>query len=171
MSKVENWKQIPGYRDYYEVSDLGRVRSLDRTATDGRFYAGRLLTAYVNAYGYPVVVLSSPNGSKRKWLPVHKLVMLAFKGERAEGTEVCHHNGVRTDARLVNLRYDTRKANVADARRHGTLRTGEQNNFTRYSDAIIADIRAFSGPISEIISTYGMSRMQVWRVRNFKARG
>ena len=44
----------------------------------------------------------------------------AFLGEKPAGLEVCHQDGVATDTRLFQLRYDTRAANVADCIRHGT---------------------------------------------------
>jgi hypothetical protein len=52
---------------------------------------------------------------------------MGFVGPAPEGMEGCHYNGDPTDNRLENLRWDTRKANVADAIRHGTFsfRTGK----------------------------------------------
>lgn len=51
---------------------------------------------------------------------VHQLVLEAFVGPRPDGTEACHNNGTRTDNNLANLRWDTRKSNHADKKKHGT---------------------------------------------------
>lgn len=45
---------------------------------------------------------------------IHKLVLEAFVGERPSGMQACHGNGDKTDNRLVNLRWDTVKANHRD---------------------------------------------------------
>jgi ABC-type phosphonate transport system ATPase subunit len=67
--------------------------------------------------GYPYVVLRRRGGGK----PVHQLVARAFIGERPLGYDVRHKNGIRSDARAVNLEYGTRKDNIEDMRKHGTL--------------------------------------------------
>jgi hypothetical protein len=116
----ESWRPIPGYKDAYEVSDLGRVRSLDRVVvrSDGRRYryAGKILQLNpVN--GYALVHLGSQSGTKK----VHQLVALTFVGPcPAEGMEVCHSNGDSADNRVENLRWDTHGNNLCDKTRHGT---------------------------------------------------
>ena len=71
----------------------------------------------------------------------HHVVLTAFVGPRPVGTEVCHRDGNPANNRLGNLRWDTRKANHADAIRHGTKGPGELNPFAKYSDALIRRIR------------------------------
>src|SRR5262249_16947286 len=62
--------------------------------------------------GYPSVQLY---GSGRHWqVNVPVLVLVVFIGPRPEGMEVCHENGIRTDNRLANLRWGTRKSNHLD---------------------------------------------------------
>lgn len=120
----EQWQSIPGYEGLYEVSDRGRVRSLDRTvehAVNGhRSIKGRVLsqTGVIKGLGYKKVALSKDGEIRTK--TVHALVMLAFVGHRPPGMDVCHYNGDPSDNQLENLRYDTRKANHDDRFRHGT---------------------------------------------------
>lgn len=103
----EQWRVVPNWP--YSVSDQGHVRS-DRY--------GRLLRPTLRPTGYLQVSLAHRN---EQWQPfVHQLVLLAFVGPAPEGMECCHGNGVRTDNRLSNLRWDTRLANAADATAHGT---------------------------------------------------
>lgn len=117
MSEVE-WRPIPGWEGYYEVSDDGQVRSLDRLDARGCQVKGRTLRGTINAYGYPFVTLSK---SGYRWLTVvHRLVMLAFVGPCPEGHEVLHADGTRANNNLSNLSYGTRSDNARDSIKHGT---------------------------------------------------
>ena len=119
---TESWKPVVGFEHLYEVSDAGRVKRLAR-ATEGRegvtmHFPETILDAAVTRLGYRRVRLSG-NG-KRATLFVHVLVLTAFVGPRPAGQEGCHGNGIRTDNRLVNLRWDTRSENQKDSVRHGS---------------------------------------------------
>lgn len=173
MSKVETerWKPVIGYDGCYEVSDLGRVRSVDRVIhfADGRkrFYRSRLCNFKDHEFGYPLVSLSRK--SVTDWRLVHQLVAAAFIGPRGE-QEVCHNNGKVKDARLVNLRYDTRKGNAADMVLHGTRSAGATHYAAKYSDDVIASVRAATGIITDIAAAHRMSRTHAWNIRNAKRR-
>lgn len=120
----EIWLPIHGYEGYYEVSDKGRVRSVDRTIWGEkagtryqRVYRGRDLVLKTNKDGYSVVCMSKEN--KRRYFRVHRLVLETFVGPCPEGMEVCHNNGNPADNRLTNLRYGTKSENAQDIIRHG----------------------------------------------------
>lgn len=114
----ERWLPIPGFEGHYEVSDHGRVRSLDRVVIDKqgtrrRKFKGRMLKPQRVYTGYDVVGLSK-DGKPRDWY-IHRLVLMAFCGPPAPGAEGCHNNDIRSDNRLENLRWDTHLNNVRDA--------------------------------------------------------
>lgn len=136
---MEVWKDIPGYEGLYQVSDHGRVKSLARKVERGAgFYVCKervLKPALVD--GYPMVALSR-NG-KAKSIRVHILVMLTFVGPCPEGQEVLHKNGIRSDARLSELSYGTRRENMADAVLHRTV-TGVNNGNAKLNAFQIVDI-------------------------------
>lgn len=117
---TESWKPIAGYKGAYEVSDLGRVRSLDRHVYAGpsgmRLHKGRVLSIHAGDH-YSKVRLKLAGGGSTK--NVHSLVAEAFIGPRPAGTEVCHNNGRHHDNRLINLRYDTHVANALERAMHG----------------------------------------------------
>jgi len=124
-SAAESWKPVLGYEGFYEVSDQGRVRSLDRViSAPGRWgqrlirYSGRVLAPRLDPGGRLRVQLSRDGVQEDR--KVHRLVMRAFIGECPEGQEVCHGNGDSKDNRLINLRYDTHSANELDKLAHGT---------------------------------------------------
>lgn len=125
----EIWKPVPGYESKYEVSNLGRVRSLGRSVwchgqTKAGYFSykkGRELRPGLASTGYPCVVLGRGNTQN-----VHVLVALAFIGPCPVGCEVRHIDGSRDNPRADNLQYGTRKENIEDARRHGSLRRGHE---------------------------------------------
>jgi hypothetical protein len=113
----ETWKDIPDYEGLYEVSDLGRVRSLGRVckAKNGsnQKKKSRILVQEVTIHGYCRVRLFDLEG-KAKHHAVHRIVMSAFKGK--SDNPVNHINEIKTDNRLINLEYCTPKDNC----NHGT---------------------------------------------------
>lgn len=148
----EVWKDIEGYENLYQVSNLGRVRSLDRKSWNGNGWfikKGTILKLNNDTKGYPFVWLQV-NG-KKKCCRVHRLVMMAFKPcEGMENLEIDHINCVRDDNRIENLRWCDRKSNMNNelTKKHiseslknsecnkgennpmfGSHRTGEDNPF------------------------------------------
>lgn len=113
---------MPGWGGAYEVSDAGRLRSVDRTASDGRTLGGSLLAQRVNRDGYLVVTLGS--GAQRRTVGVHRLVVAAFRGSNRRYSQVRHLNGNRQDNRLVNLRNGDQRLNERD--KGGGNRTGDK---------------------------------------------
>ena len=121
----ETWLPIAGYEGLYEVSDQGRVRSLGRYYSPGwpgskpRWLAGRIMRQAPSQGRYRTIALSRDSHSRT--FPVHHLVLTAFVGPRPSSEmHACHNNGIGTDNRLTNLRWDSPSANVADQVRHGT---------------------------------------------------
>lgn len=110
----EIWKDIPGYEGYYQASNLGRVRSLDRTVTFSngydRFYKGGVMNGSVNK-GYRQYSLNI-NGVNRTF-QCSQLVAMAFLGHVPNGYDsvVDHINGITDDDRLENLRIVTQREN------------------------------------------------------------
>ena len=116
---TETWKPIAGYESRYEVSTLGRIKSLPK---------GNILKWRTAGRGYPTVSLSQDGVAKSRY--VHHLVAEAFIGARPTDADICHNNGDITDARLANLRYDTHHANMRDSLAHGTHRSVERTHCT-----------------------------------------
>lgn len=119
---AERWLPVVGFEGLYEVSDLGRLRSLGRVDNRGRRRAPRLMRGSPDGENYIVVVLTAAgvDGAPGRRLPerMHVLVLEAFVGPRPSGVDACHANDIPTDNRLVNLRWDVRSANRADAIRN-----------------------------------------------------
>lgn len=117
---MERWLTVPGH-DGYEVSDFGRVRSLDRSGPRSGHevtYQGRILKLRPNSKGYLRAQLSSPSG--KRFALVHRLVAQVFVPGEAPGLEVCHYDNDHLNNAAENLRWDTRSNNNLDKRRFGT---------------------------------------------------
>lgn len=113
---MEIWKDIKGYEEYYKVSNLGRVKSLDRSVikSDGVIQnrKGRIKTLTKNVDGYLTVKLSKDGIDKR--IGVHDLVALAFVGDKpSEEYEVNHIDNDRANNVPSNLEWVTHKENIA----------------------------------------------------------
>lgn len=124
MSGPELWLPVVSYEGHYEVSNQGRIRSLDRILPHGRYgqrrTPGKLMSGGRNTNGRLQVHLSDGVNPTR-YRQVHCLVYEAFVGPVPDGLEVCHDNGDPLDNRVTNLRVDTHSGNMRDKRRHGTL--------------------------------------------------
>lgn len=111
----EEWRDIPNYEGYYQASNLGGVRSLDRTVTSSngydRFYKGRIREGYVDN-GYRRTTLNI-DGVGRNF-QFSQLVAMAFLGHKPDGNTliVDHINGDKSDDRVENLRIVTHRANT-----------------------------------------------------------
>lgn len=117
----EVWKDVKGYEGYYQVSNLGRVRSLDRTFTrsDGSTatYRGRVLVPVGRPYRH---VTFSKNG-KAVRIRIHRLVAEAFIPNPNGLSDVDHVNCIKTDNRATNLRWCTPAENSRYAAENGLL--------------------------------------------------
>lgn len=131
---MEEWKDVFGYEEYYQVSNLGQIKSKDRLIKKSngvvQFRRGRLCSQALDKDGYAVVKLSKDG--KTKSIKVHRIVYCAFKGKIPNGHEINHINFNRLDNRVDNLEALTHRENVertVRAGRHFTARglTGEAN--------------------------------------------
>jgi hypothetical protein len=113
VSGGEKWRPVPGFERTYEVSSLGRIRSIPRPRT-----RGGIRKQYVTNAGYLAVILSQDG--KTSNLSVHALVAAAFIGPRPEGMEVRHIDGDQLNLSASNLAYGTHSSNMLDKVRHGT---------------------------------------------------
>ena len=123
---MEIWRDVLGYEGMYQVSDEGRVRSLDREICQmsrwGTPYIKKIKGVMLRPGRMPAGHLSVSLGKNNSQC-VHKLVLLAFVGPTPKGHECLHGNGDPSDNRLANLRWGTRADNIRDAVRHGTWMT------------------------------------------------
>lgn len=116
MTDEEEWRPVVGYEGVYEVSSLGRVKSVARG--QGR-RTGRILRTPLDPGGYPRVCLRRPAGKPDVRL-VHRLAAEAFLGPAPEGKpNVLHWDDDKTNNRVGNLRWGSQSDNIQDTIRNG----------------------------------------------------
>ena len=156
---TENWKDVVGYEGIYEVSDYGRVRSLDRIikANNGIVYKrkGKYMKITENRYGYPTVNLSKDGSNKIK--SVHRLVANSFLGE--SNLIVNHKDGIKNNNNLENLEFVTQKENMVHAVSNGLIRNFAVEN----EKEIILDFLSGLG-FREIKKKYNTSYSSIKKV-------
>ena len=105
----EIWKDIEGYEGLYQVSNNGFIRSLDKFDSIGRRIKGKHIKTQESRFGYYRVSLCREG--KVTTHSVHRLVAQTFIPNTDNKPEIDHINTNRTDNRVENLRWVTRKEN------------------------------------------------------------
>jgi len=129
---VKGWKDVPGFKGFYEVSSEGEVRSLH-----GDFPT--IMKLFTESRGYKAVVLKAEGRIKR--FRVHRLVLMAFIGAPEPGQQACHLNDTPSDNRLENLTWGTALENKAQARVNGGIVSCDRHGRRKVSSLDVAAIR------------------------------
>ena len=111
MSEI--WKDIQGYEELYQVSNLGRVKSLDKYDKHNRFKRGKIKAICDNGNGYCVVNLKVDG--KQKSRTVHRLVATAFIPNPKNLPEINHIDGNKKNNNVSNLEWCDRRHNATHA--------------------------------------------------------
>ena len=128
------WRAVPGYEGLYEVSSAGFIRSLGFQTTAG-YRKGKVLKPAPSG-GYPAVSLVKDG--KKRTVRIHQIICEAFHGPAPSPShEVAHNDGVKSHVWASNLRWDTRKGNLADRSDHGTLLCGDKHHQTVVPDSLV----------------------------------
>lgn len=117
-NQKEIWKDVVGYEGLYQVSNLGRVKSLKHGKE-------RILRDAQNSNGYPGVVLCIASKGKTKM--VHRLVAEAFLGK--SDLDVNHKDGKPSNNNIENLEYVTTRENIS----HGYKSKKTSSNYVGVS--------------------------------------
>lgn len=160
---IRRLDRFPGYY----VSECGRTfstRLADRDTGNYAWQMREMKASVQKSTGYRAVMVFDDNG-KPSNIRVHRLVCEAFYGlpKRAD-LEVRHLDGIRTNNHKANLRWGTRKENVADMVRHGRSQKGKAHG-AKISERDVYRIRdlydsRFLGPTA-IGHDYGIGKAQV----------
>lgn len=140
VTQNEVWKSVVD-SDAYEVSSLGRIRSLSRVIVrkDGKRLplAGKVLSPAANSGGYMTAEIDEHSRS------IHRLVAESFIGPCPGGMEVNHRDGVKANNVPSNLEYTTHSQNIQHAYANGLKRgyCGESNSCAKLTRAIVDEVR------------------------------
>ena len=153
----EEWRRVHGFK-YYEVSSMGRVRSLSRSTqirhkgkTLYRKYVGKILNTAnkVNNAGYNTCYLGRNNSHF-----VHVLVAKAFHG-CPKGKQVNHLNCDKSDNRAINLRWVTPSENIRHAIKSGRFEDHCRNMSSRSQGEKNVKAKLNNKSVIAILMMYG----------------
>lgn len=165
--KKEIWKTVKRYEGLYEVSNMGRVKSLSRTrqGKGGGLYpvCEKILTNRVSGAGYFQIALSK--GSKKKYPLIHRLVAQNFIPNPQNKPQVNHKNGIKTDNRVENLEWCTQSENQHHAYKIGLQKHqyGEQRFCSKLTENQVVKIKQMlligfrTGVIAKIYSVHSVT--------------
>jgi hypothetical protein len=134
---LEVWKDIEKYKGLYQVSNKGRVRSLDRVDPLGRMRKGKIMAPQPNRLGYYMIRLSK-NGVRGS-IAVHRLVATAFIPNPDDKKEVNHKDGIKSHNYDSNLEWVTRSENITHAYNNG-LATQSNRRHNDYRSKPVAQM-------------------------------
>ncbi|MCF0232461.1 MAG: NUMOD4 motif-containing HNH endonuclease [Enterococcus sp.] len=128
MSEI--WRDIKGYEGLYQVSNLGRVKSLDRYVrckhNSKAHIKGKIKAISKNRYGYCMVGLAKEN--TYKGFCVHRLVAQAFIPNPQNKREINHIDCNKENNIVKNLEWCSRKENMQHASKNNRLHPNIVNN-------------------------------------------
>lgn len=170
---LEIWKAIPGYEGAYEVSDRGRVRSLDRYVDvrtlnplrrNRRLLWGRVLSPWPDNTRHLLVRLGG-----RRSLHVHILVIIAFRGPRPPKMQARHLNGREGDNRATNLEWSTKRRNHQDIKHHKGQRNYKLRpwQIRRIKQALA---KPYFGVGRDLAKRFKVSQTTIGRINNSRIR-
>jgi hypothetical protein len=137
--EVEIWKDIEGFENKYQVSNLGNVRSLDRIDSIGRFKNGSIRKVSKEKDGYCYITLIGDK-SKTKSFFVHRLVANHFKIKASDNLQVNHIDGNKDNNSASNLEWTTSQENVIHSLRLGLRKSGEDHPFSKLNNKQVLEI-------------------------------
>lgn len=118
-------------------------------------------------YGYRRVNLYLEDGTCRL-MSVARLVLIAFVGMPDKGYEAAHLNGIRTDDRLLNLKWCSRLENHSHKRLHGTHQSGVKHPMAKLTDRQVIEIRESTQSLTDLSKLYGVSIPTIHRIKSRK---
>lgn len=170
---IEEWRPVPGYEGLYEVSNTGRVRSLDRVECfngTSRLRKGREL-AHIPKRGYSFVKLCK-DGTVRA-VGIHRIVASAFIPNPLWLPEVNHKDERKTNNNAVNLEWCSRAYNasygtapkrIAD-KLHKPVISTDNNGIETVYESVKAAAQAFRGTPGNICNAISGYSKTAWGLK------
>lgn len=174
---IEMWKDIPGYEKYYQASNLGKIRSCDRTLIQKhsrrsdillkRIIKSKILKIMPDINGYGTIVLYKNNKSKR--YKISRLILMTFDRLPNNGELACHYPDSNiSNNRIDNLIWGTAKINSDHRKIHDTLLYGERNSNAKLKTDQVIEILILSKTISatDISKRLNIARQIIYQIIN-----
>lgn len=169
----EEWKPIIGWEKFYEISNIGNVRSKIRYSPMNSLHpdvlikrGGNKINPFKSGCRYLVVNLTG--GGKREKKPIHVAVLEAFVCQRPEGKVCCHYDGDMYNNNINNLRWDTMENNNKDKKRHGRYYVGQDHFRALLTNKQANRIKEYISvgiPVKELSSFFGVTTHTIYNIK------
>ena len=163
----EQWRDIPGFLDFYKISSFGRVISKERIIITKkgifRKIDEKILKPQLDTRGYFRFYASV--GSKVKAIYLHQAIAWAFLGKQEKGMEVRHLDGNSINNTLQNLAYGTKSQNIADAKIHGTFPLYERRPGAKLTRKQAIEICESKEPANKLAARFGINVGTIRQIR------
>ena len=153
---MEQWRDVIGFEDLYEVSNHGQIRSKKTNAIKKLTFRKKENRPYLGLWKNNKVKICKP----------HRLVLEAFVGKCPKGLEGCHNDGNTLNNHINNLRWDTPKNNHADKIKHGTTNRGERCGTAKLTLVQVNAIRKDNRLQRIIAEEYSVRQSLISRIKN-----
>lgn len=161
----EIWKDIKGYEGYYQISNFGNIRSLDRWINNNGtlvFRMGKILSPSKSGPGYLQIAFYVDGKTQKKY--IHRLVMEAFNPTDNPKLEINHIDENKENNMITNLEWVTHKENINKISKYIVARENNQKQKLERREAWIK-YRDRNIPPKEVLEK------QLFEYRNFVAIG
>ena len=163
---IERWLPVVGWEGMYEVSDIGRIRGVERTVPSGRGWnvtrRPKIRGLEVTAKGYLRVHLTRRGVAQK--MAVHRAVAMAFVQNKTKAPQVNHLDGDKSNNMASNLEWCTASANTLHAHRvlgHKVKR--------KLNESSVAIIRTCGGRNIDVAAAFGVSPSLIGNIRHNRA--
>lgn len=138
---IEIWKDIPDYENFYQASNLGRIKSLSRIDASGHLRKEKMIKLCIDSYGYYNTHLYKNTIAKN--MKVHRAIALAFIPNPECKPQIHHKNFNKLDNNIENLEWVDSKTNINYSHKMGKVNVvmGERHYAAKFDDNQIRNIR------------------------------
>lgn len=164
---MEIYKDIKGYEGFYQISNLGNVKSLSRIVNNHSGFKKtlkeKILKNHISNTGYYVIDLKK--NCERKTFKVHRLIAFAFIDKVIGKEYVNHINGIKTDNSIENLEWVTIKENNKHAYLTGLKNdSGINNTRSKLKIEDVFFIRNSNLKLKELSNIYNLNESTISKI-------
>ena len=169
---AEIWKNIKGYKNFYQISNFGKVKSLkrQRTGKNGSKVSvkKRILKSGKSKSGYLQVVLCKKGICKN--FSIHRLIAIAFINNPTNHPEINHIDGNKTNNKIENLEWCTRSYNCLHSYKLNLVKIikGENHKNSKLNEIQVKIIRSLKDDLTqkEIAKYFNISQTNIKDILN-----
>ena len=161
----EIWIPITGYEGFYEISNMGRIKGIDRVDCMGQFRKTKISKQCFDKNKYLLISLSRDRIDKT--FRVHRLVGFHFIPNPENKKEINHKKGIKTDNRASELEWSTNKENIHHSISIGIKRSikGESNPGAIINQELALKIFNYQGKLRHVASHFNIDKQIVSRIK------